>query len=300
MTVGVVATRPDHTARATGRRRVAARSGLYALVVLLAVTFSVPSYWTLVGSIKQISEILIVPPIWWPAQPQWQNYRRVLEVAPYALFFTNTLTITVASLLGQVLTASLVGYGFARYRFPGRDLLFLLVLSTLMLPPELTMVPHFIIFRQLGWLDTWLPLIVPNYLGGGAFFIFLFRQFFLTIPPELDEAARLDGAGELRIFVSVISPLCLPVWAAAAIISFLQHWNDFIGPLIYLNTQEKYTLSLGLAFFRTGGVGGVPMGEPRDHLLMAASVMMTLPVIVLFFAAQRYFIRGVVMSGIKG
>ena len=153
----------------------------------------------------------------------------------------------MASLLGQVLTASLVGYGFARYRFPGRDLLFLLVLSTLMLPPELTMVPHFIIFKELGWLDTWLPLIVPNYLGGGAFFIFLFRQFFLTIPPELDEAARLDGAGELRIFVSVISPLCLPVWAAAAIISFLQHWNDFIGPLIYLNTQEKYTLSLGLA-----------------------------------------------------
>ena len=300
MTVRAAALGPGRTRRTVRLRRAAGRGGLYVLVILLATLFSIPSYWTLVGSIKRISEILIVPPIWWPAAPQWGNYARVWELTPYGLFFTNTLTVSAASTLGQVLTASLVGYGFARYRFPGRDPLFMLVLSTLMLPPELTMVPHFIIFKELGWLDTWLPLIVPNYLGGGAFFIFLFRQFFLTIPPELDEAARLDGAGELRIFWSVISPLCLPVWAAAGIISFLGHWNDFIGPLIYLNTQEKYTLSLGLAAFRTGGVGGVPMGEPRDHLLMAASVMMTLPVVLVFFAAQRYFIRGVVMSGIKG
>jgi len=300
MTVHAAAQRRGYTKRSDRLRRLAVRNGLYTLVLLLAILFTIPSYWTLVGSIKKISEILVVPPVWWPAEPQWRNYARVWELTPYGLFFTNTLTVTAASVLGQVLTASLVGYGFARFRFPGRNLLFILVLSTLMLPPELTMVPHFIIFKELGWLDTWLPLIVPNYLGGGAFFIFLFRQFFLTIPPDLDEAARLDGAGELRIFWSVISPLCLPVWAAASIISFLAHWNDFIGPLIYLNTQDKYTLSLGLAAFRTGGVGGVPMGEPRDHLLMAASVMMTLPVVLMFFAAQRYFIRGVVMSGIKG
>lgn len=276
------------------------RGVLYTGLILLALIFTVPSYWTLVGSIKKVSEILIVPPIWWPTEPQWGNYVRVFEVAPYWTFFQNTVIISVSSSLGQVFSASLVGYGFARFRFPGRSLLFMLVLSTLMLPPELTMVPQFLMFKELGWLDTWLPLIVPGFLGGGAFFIFLFRQFFMSIPLDLDEAARLDGANAFRIFWSILAPLCAPAWAAAVIISFLGHWNDFIGPLIYLNTLEKYTLSLGLAFFRTGGVGTVPSGEPREHLLMAASVIMTAPVILVFFSLQRYFIRGIIMSGIKG
>jgi ABC-type glycerol-3-phosphate transport system permease component len=276
------------------------RITLYVLLLLLALAFSIPSAWTLVGSIKKVSEILLIPPILWPAQPQWGNYVRVFQVAPYWTFFQNTIIISASSAIGQVFSASLVGYGFARFRFPGRGPLFLLVLSTLMLPPELLMVPQFLLYKQLGWLDTWLPLIVPNFLGGGAFFVFLFRQFFMTIPLDIDEAGRLDGAGAFRIFWSLVAPLCAPAWAAAAIISFLSHWNDFINPLIYLNTLDKYTLSLGLAFFRTGGVGSMPSGEPREHLLMAASVIMTAPVIVVFFALQRYFIKGVVMSGIKG
>src|SRR5713226_3305562 len=280
--------------------RVLWRTALYLSLIVLALLFSIPSYWTLVGSIKKISEILIIPPILWPAEPQWGNYVRVFAVAPYWTFFQNTIIVALSSAIGQVFTSSLVGYGFARFRFPGRGPLFLLALSTLMLPPELLMVPQFLLYKQLGWLDTWLPLIVPNFLGGGAFFIFLFRQFFLTIPLDIDEAGRLDGAGAFRIFWSLVSPLCAPAWAAAAIISFLSHWNDFIGPLIYLNTLEKYTLSLGLAFFRTGGVGTVPSGEPREHLLMAASVIMTAPVLVVFFTLQRYFIKGIVMSGIKG
>jgi ABC-type glycerol-3-phosphate transport system permease component len=281
--------------------RLLTRASLYAVLIVLAAVFTVPSYWTLVGSIKTIKEILVIPPIWWPAEPQWRNYGQVFTVTPYWTFFQNTVVIALSSTIGQVLSASVVGYGFARFRFPGQHALFMLVLSTLMLPPELTMVPQFLLFKELGWLDTWRPLIVPNFVGGGAFFIFLFRQFFLTIPFELDDAARIDGANAFQIFWKVVAPLCTPAWAAAAIISFLGHWNDFIHPLIYLNTTEKYTLSLGLAAYRTGGVGGaIPTGEPRDHLLMAASVIMTAPVIVIFFALQRYFIRGIVMSGIKG
>jgi multiple sugar transport system permease protein len=290
-------------ARILGRgslRAMAGRVGLYFIGIALVVVFCVPLYWTLVGSLKTIDQIYLLPPVWWPAALQWQNYSRVWQVAPFWLFYQNTIIVSLSSALGQILSASLVAYGFARFRFPGRAVLFLLVLSTLMLPPELTMVPQFLLYKQLNWLDTWLPLIVPNFLGGGAFFIFLFRQFFLTIPFDLDEAAIIDGANALQVFWSILAPLCVPAWAAAAIISIMSHWNDFIYPLIYLNTESKYTLSLGLAFFRTGGVGTVPSGEPRDNLLMAASVMMSIPIVVLFVSLQRYFITGVVMTGIKG
>lgn len=281
-------------------RRIVLLLGLYGLVIALAVGFSIPFYWTLVGSIKSIGEILIVPPVWFPAIPQWQNYVQVFLMTPYWLWYRNTAIVALSSVVGQVVTSSVVAYGFARFRFPGRNVLFLLVLSTLMLPPTVTMIPSFLLFKQLGWLDTWLPLIVPNYLGGGAFFIFLFRQFFLSIPRDLDEAASLDGANAAQIFWWVLTPLSAPVWAAAAIISFLNSWSDFIGPLIYLNSQSKYTLSLGLQYFNTGGISGMPTGQPIQNLLMAASVMMTIPSIVLFFVGQRYFIRGVVMSGLKG
>jgi multiple sugar transport system permease protein len=281
-------------------RATTGRGLLYLIGIALVMIFCVPLYWTLVGSFKTIAEIYLLPPVWWPPAFQWKNYSRVWEVSPYWLFYQNTIIVSLSSALGQILSASLVAYGFARFRFPGRSLLFLLVLSTLMLPPELTMVPQFLLYKQLGWLDTWLPLIVPNFLGGGAFFIFLFRQFFMTIPFDLDEAAIIDGANAVQIFWSILAPLCIPAWAAAAIISILGHWNDFIYPLIYLNTDTKYTLSLGLSYFRTGGVGSMPSGEPRDNLLMAASVMMTLPIIILFLSLQRYFVTGVVMTGIKG
>jgi multiple sugar transport system permease protein len=294
---------PRSRALALDRRFVRVLVGrglLYVAGVVLVVIFCVPLFWTLSGSFKTIDQIYLLPPVWWPRVMAWQNYARVWQVSPYWLFYQNTIIVSLSSALAQITSASLVAYGFARFRFPGRAFLFMLVLSTLMLPPELTMVPQFLLFKQLSWLDTWLPLIVPNFFGGGAFFIFLFRQFFLTIPFDLDEAATIDGANALQIFWSILAPLCVPAWAAAAIISILSHWNDFINPLIYLNTDSKYTLSLGLAFFRTGGVGSVPSGEPRDNLLMAASVMMTLPIIVLFLVLQRYFVAGIVMTGIKG
>ncbi|MCL4545889.1 MAG: carbohydrate ABC transporter permease [Chloroflexi bacterium] len=273
---------------------------LYALAIIFAVIFSIPFYWALVGSIKKINEILIIPPVWFPAAPQWQNYVLIFKMTPYLLWYQNTVVISVTATVGQVLSSSLVAYGFARFRFPGRNALFMLVLSTLMIPPTVTMIPSFLLFKQLGWINTWLPLIVPQYLGGGAFFIFLFRQFFLSVPRDLDEAASLDGANAMQIFWRILTPLCMPVWAAAAIISFLVSWSDFIGPLIYLNSESKYTLSLGLEYFNTGGITGVPTGQPEQNFLMAASVMMIVPPIVLFFVGQRYFIRGIVMSGIRG
>jgi len=273
------------------------RSALHVMAIVLAGMFALPFFWTLSSSLKDYSEIFVFPPQWLPAVPQWENYAKVFHKVPYARYMRNTLEITLLGMFGQILTASLVGYGFARFRFRGRNTLFMLVLSTMMLPAEVTLIPTFLLFKYLRWIDTYLPLIVPNYFGGGAFFVFLFRQFFLTLPRDMDEAAKMDGASSFRIYWNVILPLSVPVIATAGIFSFVNHWDDFFGPLIYLDTMEKYTLSLGLRYFSYIPEAG---GEPKEHLLMAASVIMLTPCIVLFFTMQKYFVRGVVLSGIKG
>ncbi len=198
---------------------------------------------------------------------------------------------------GQILSAAAVAFGFTRFRFPAREPLFFLVLSTMMLPWQVTIVPQFLLFRYLGWLNTFLPLIVPSFFGGGAFFIFLLRQFFMTIPRDLDEAAKLDGASSVRIFWSIILALSGPAIATVAIFSFLQHWNEFIGPLIFLNTEDKYTLSIGLRYFMANPFES---DEPREAILMAASLIVALPPLILFFVAQKYFVRGIVTTGLKG
>mgnify|MGYP001172818758 CR=1 FL=1 len=203
------------------------------------------------------------------------------------------MVITALAMIGQILSAAAVAYGFSRFRFPGRDGLFFLVLSTMMLPWQVTIVPTFLLFRYLGWINTFLPLIVPSFFGGGAFFIFLLRQFFMTIPRDLDEAAKLDGASSVRIFWNIILPLVAPALAAVAVFEFQAKWNDFMTPLIYLNDPDKYTMSLGLASFKTDF-------EMQWALWMAASVIFTVPMVILFFVAQRYFIEGSVSSGIKG
>lgn len=274
------------------------RTGAYVLCILLAIVFSVPTYWAFTSSFKTVAEIQQIPPVWVPENWHWENYKRVWELVPFGRFFLNTAFVTFAAGVGQVLTAAIVGYGFARFRFRGREVLFLMILATIMFPPELTIIPMFIGFREVGWIDTFWPLIVPYWFGGGAFFIFLFRQFFRTIPEDLLEAARLDGAGYWRVFWQIIVPLSKPAFASAAIISFLSHWNDFFNPLIFLSSPDRFTLSLGIQAFATGGVGITP--EPRDHLLMAATVMMTAPVVLVFFFAQRYFIQGIATSGLKG
>ena len=259
--------------------------------------FLAPFYWTIASSLKSVTEIFLFPPTWFPAEPQWGNYPEVFQRVPFALFTLNSTIVTSLALLGTLLTSSLVAYSFARFRYPGRDLFFMLTLSTMMLPYEVTLIPTYLMFNKIGWLDTYLPLTVPYWFGGNAFSIFLMRQFFLTIPRELDDAARIDGANFLRIFLSVLLPLSGPVLATLSVIGFIQHWNDFLGPLIYLDSRPKYTIALGLRYFQNvQGLGG----EPMEHLLMAAAVIFTVPCIVIFVLSQRYFVKGIVMSGMKG
>lgn len=272
------------------------RAATLAALVGLAVLFSFPFFWQLSSSFKDLAEIQAYPPRALPAGLEWQNYLQVWTLVPFGRFTLNSLTVAVLATAGQTISAAAVAYGFARFRFRGRDVAFMFCLSSLMLPWEVTIVPQFILFRELGWLDTLLPLIVPHWFGGGAFNIFLMRQFFMTIPLELDEAAKIDGASYGRIFRSILLPLAQPALITVAIFSFLAHWNEFITPLIYLNSPDNFTLSLGLRHFQT-----LPSSEPaRDHLLMAASVLITIPPICVFFALQRYFVKGVVMTGIKG
>lgn len=269
---------------------------VYTLLVVLSAAFTFPFIWTILTALKQPHEIFRFPPVFIPEQLMWSNFAEVWRQAPFLIFLKNTLVVAGLSIVGDIVTASLVAYGFARFRFPGREFLFLLVLSVLILPDEVTIIPQFLIYRTIGWVDTLKPLIFPAFVGGGAFNIFLLRQFFLTIPRDLDEAAMLDGAGSLRILWQIIMPLAKPAMATVAIFSFLFHWNDFFRPLIYLNSTHNFTLSLGLRFFQTSADSG---GKPMQHLLMAASVMMTIPVIALFFSMQGYFIEGIAMSGIK-
>ncbi len=273
------------------------RAGLYLAALLLGAAFGLPFLWALLTSLKLPIEIFVFPPSWFPETPQWTNYVEIFRQAPLALFFFNSATVTVIAGAGQILSAALVAYGFARFRFPGRDILFLVMLSTLMLPPQVTIIPTFLLFKALGWLDQLRSLYIPPWFGGGAFAIFLFRQFFLTLPREYDEAARIDGANSLWTFFRILAPLSIPVFVTMGIFSFLGSWNDFFGPLIFLNTTEKFTLALGLTYFqRVVSIGG----RATEHLMMAASMVMTLPCLLIFLLLQKYWIQGIVMSGIKG
>jgi multiple sugar transport system permease protein len=294
-------------ARVAARHRLGARLGrlgLYGLTLLLAVVFTAPFFFSLSSSLKTAQELHIFPPSLLPAAPQFQNYARVFQVVPYGTFYINTVIIAATATIGNVLASALAGYGFARFRWRGRDLCFLILLSTLVLPEEVVIIPKFLMFHIIperlfgqSWINTWWPLILPSWIGGGAFNVFLMRQFLMQLPRELDEAATIDGAGYVRILWSVLLPLTKPALATVAIFSFLGHWRDFIHPLIYLNSRDKFPLSIGLRWFQQ-----LPLeaSEPREHLLMAAALLMALPCILIFFLMQRYFVRGIVMSGIKG
>ncbi|BCX04057.1 MAG: sn-glycerol-3-phosphate transport system permease protein UgpE [Candidatus Roseilinea sp.] len=272
---------------------------LYAVVLFFAALFGFPLLWTLMASLKTVQETFAYPPVFFPAVPQFGNYIRVLSVEriPVLLWTWNAAYITALTTLGTVITASLVGYSFARFSYRGRDALFLITLATLTLPAQVTLIPQFVLFHRLGWINTHLPLWVPAWFGGGAFGIFLMRQFFLTIPRDLDEAALIDGASYPRIFWSVLLPLLKPPIVTLAIITALATWSDYQSPIIYLNSPDKFTISVGLHFFvQSPEVGG----EPLQHLLMAACVLAMIPAVIIFFAGQRYFVQGVVMSGLKG
>ena len=276
--------------------RFVSKALVYLIVVILAVGFMFPYVFALSSSLKTHAEIHLFPPRWLPSRPHWENYPEVFVQVPFARFIFNSVLVVVLAGVGQIASSAIVAYGFARIRFAGRDLMFALVLSTMMLPWVVTIIPTFIMFKYLGWLDTYKPLIVPGYFGT-AFFIFLFRQFFSTIPRALDESATIDGASRLKTFLSIILPLSKPALATVGIFSVMGKWNEFMQPLIFLNTEEKFTVALGLRLFqRTASLGG----KPVDQLLMAASIITTAPTILLFFTMQKYFVQGIVMTGIKG
>ncbi len=280
------------------RRRTAHTVSTYVLLAFFGLLFCFPFFWTLMTSLKTAQETRVVPPTFLPEVPQWYNYVKIWSLQPMALWIKNSAIIMVAAIPGAIITSVVVAYAFARFDFPGRNFLFLVMLSTMMLPYEVTLIPQYIIYQKyFGWINTFWPLIIPSWFGGGAFTIFLLQQFLMTIPRDLDDAARVDGAHSLHILWRILVPLCRPALATIAILQFLAHWNDFLGPFIYLNSPQLFTMSLGLRLFQT-----LPetVGEPKTHLLMAATMIMSAPAIMLFFAFQRYFVKGIVMTGIKG
>jgi len=274
-------------------RYVLGRLFLYPVLIGGACILLIPLAWLLSSSLKPSGLIFVIPPQWFPRPLRWANYAEVWQAIPFALFTRNTLIITVIALVGSLSSASIVAFGFARLRFPFRDVLFLVLLGTMMIPSQVTLIPQYILFHKLGWLDTFLPLTVPTFFGGGAYNIFLMRQFLMTLPLELDDAGRIDGCSTFQIFLRIILPQSKPVLGVIAIFGFMGNWNAFFGPLIYLNSTEKYTLALGLNLFKG-------MHYTAWNLLMAASFMVALPCILLYFVAQRYFIQGIVFTGIKG
>jgi multiple sugar transport system permease protein len=276
--------------------RVLWRTILYAVLIAGVCLVMVPLVWMISTSLKELKDVFTFPPQFIPNPPAWDNYPIALTILPFHLYFRNTMIICVICIIGATASSALVGYGFARLDFPGRDVLFLIVLSTMMIPGQVTLVPLYMLFKELGWIDTFWPLIIRSFFGG-AFYIFLFRQFFLTIPKEMDDAAEIDGCSKLGIFWRVVLPLSRAPLGMVAIFSFMFHWNEFLNALIYLNSPEKRTLALGLSAFRASQEGAVTASW---NLLMAASVVVMIPPILVFFVAQRYFIQGIVFTGIKG
>ncbi len=265
----------------------------YLVLSFFALVLSLPMIWLISTSLKVGPQTFVMPPKWIPDPIVWQNYPDAFTKVPFGDYFWNTITVVFWATAGTLFTSSLTAFAFARLRFPARAFFFGLVLSTIMLPSIVTLIPTFIVYRNLKWINTFLPLIVPYWLGGGAFNIFLMRQFFMTIPYEFDEAARIDGASNFRIYWNIIMPLAKPVLATVAIFSFINHWNDFFLPLIYLQDNSKWTMAIGLQGFKD-------LYSTSWNLMMAASTAMILPLLALFFAAQRYFVSGIQMSGIAG
>ncbi len=274
-------------------RKTITKVATYILLALLSVVFAMPLLWLLSTSLKPDAQMAEWPPVWIPSPLQWDHFWSAWSSGNFGLYFVNTAVITITATFGQVLTASMAAYGFTRLRFPGRSMLFGILVATMMLPSVVTLIPTFILFKELRWLDSFKPLIVPAYFGGGAFFIFLLRQFFRTLPPEIFEQATIDGASSYRIYAQIVLPLAKPALATVAIFGFVNHWNDLMAPLIYINSPDKFTLTLGLRRF-------MGLVDVRYQEMMAMALLMTLPVLLVFFFFQQYFIEGVVMSGLKG
>jgi ABC-type glycerol-3-phosphate transport system permease component len=269
----------------------------YAVLVAGSIVMLVPLAWMLLTSLKSYEEVIASPPAWLPQRPRFGNYGEALGTFDFARYLFNSLLVCVATIAGTLVSCSLAAYAFACLRARGRDLIFALLLSTMMLPAQVTIIPLFKVFAAIGWINTLYPLIVPSWLATNVFAIFLLRQFFRAVPRDYIEAARIDGASELRILWSIFVPLSKPVLLTVAVFSFIGAWNDLWGPLIYLHDERLFTMPLGLLHFV--GTAGRAQGSPW-HLVMAVSTVMMVPIVVIFFLAQKRFIEGIATSGVKG
>jgi multiple sugar transport system permease protein len=284
---------PITRARQRKQRKVVARQiGSHAVLIALSLLFALPFVWLVSTSLKPTSQLFRLPPEWIPRPFTWSNYPQALTYIPFFLYLRNTLYIAVFNVIGTLISCSLAAYGFARIRWPGRNVFFFILIATLMIPYQVTLIPTFLIFRQIGWIGSFNALTWPS-LTGSAFFIFLLRQFYLTIPQELSSAAKIDGASEFQIYWRIILPLSKPALASVALFTFNANWNDLLGPLIFLNDESHYTLALGL-------YGFLSRVRTEWGMLMAASTVMVVPIIVLFFLTQRTFIQGITLTGMKG
>lgn len=265
---------------------------VYAILIGFGILVLIPFFWTISTALKTVRQALSTPPVWIPWPLQWQNFGIAIEMMDFWRAFSNTMIICFTEIVGQLISCSLVAYGFARLRAPGRDVFFFICISTMLIPHQVLIIPRFVMFKELGWLDSFLPLVVPSFFGG-AMNVFLLRQFFMTIPLELDDAAKIDGCGYLGVFFRIMLPLCKPALAIVAIFTFMHNWKEFMGPLIYLNSSKNFTLALALMSFQTEGF-------IDWHLWMAGAFLTMIPPLILFFFAQKYFIQGIVFTGIKG
>ncbi|WP_242698049.1 carbohydrate ABC transporter permease [Bacillus sp. SD088] len=265
----------------------------YLFLFLCLCLFLFPLVWMISTSLKTLGQVHTVPMTWIPWPLQWSNFIEVFEVVPFGRYLWNTSWYTVVTVTATVFTSTLVAFAFARLRARGRNIWFAIVLATMMIPPQVTMIPQYLIFNEFGWLNTYLPLVIPSF-GASAFLVFLLRQFYLGLPRELDDALKVDGGGTFTLYFRIILPLSIPAMTTAAILEFMYRWNDLIGPLIYLSSTDKYPLSLGLANF-TSMYTATPW-----NLLMAASLIAILPPLILFFIFQKHVIKGIVISGAKG
>ncbi len=276
---------------ATQAQRIEKSLG-YLTLIIVALVFIMPLYWMATTAVKTPDQTFAIPPQWTPNPVAWENFSRVFEEVPFGRFILNTFILVFLNIAGELFAVTLVAYGFARLRFPGRSVLFLIMLSTLVIPYHVTLVPRFILFSKLGWINTYLPLFVPAFTGS-SFLIFLVRQYMMSIPFDLDEAAYIDGANHFQVFWHIILPLSRPALILVVVFTFVGVWNDFLQPLIYLNDPELFTVSLGLSFFQG-------TRETNWNLLMAGSVLATIPPLILFFFAQKQLIGGIAIEGIKG
>lgn len=274
-------------------KRVIARVFTYLALILGAAFCIVPLLWMVRSSLMNTVEIFMMPPRWIPETFLWENFQEVFDTLPFGRYFLNSFMITVGCVAGTMITSSLCAYGLARVKWKGRNIVFACIISSMMLPFAVTLIPTFLMWRALSITDSFVPLVAPAWFGGGAFYIFLLRQFYMGIPRDFDEAAYLDGATHVQIFSKILVPITKPALAVVGMFAFLNSWNDFLGPLVYLNSEKKYTVALGLQLF-TGSYRG------EWNLMMAAACLVLVPVIIVFAIGQKYLIEGITMSGVKG